>query len=47
MTFNDKQKFIIAARALDFAGGNVVHISSGISALVVALVLGKRKKIKT
>jgi len=33
--------------ALDFAGGNVVHISSGISALVVALVIGKRRKIKT
>ncbi|SFQ95122.1 ammonium transporter [Desulfoscipio geothermicus] len=29
--------------ALDFAGGTVVHISSGISALVAALVLGKRK----
>ena len=29
--------------ALDFAGGNVVHISSGVSALVVALVIGKRK----
>jgi len=28
--------------ALDFAGGTVVHISSGISALVCALVLGKR-----
>jgi Amt family ammonium transporter len=28
--------------ALDFAGGTVVHISSGISALVVALVLGRR-----
>jgi len=28
--------------ALDFAGGTVVHISSGVSALVVALVLGKR-----
>lgn len=28
--------------ALDFAGGNVVHISSGISGLVGALVLGKR-----
>ncbi len=27
---------------LDFAGGTVVHISSGISALVVALVIGKR-----
>ncbi len=28
--------------ALDFAGGTVVHFSSGISALVLALVLGKR-----
>ena len=28
--------------ALDFAGGTVVHISSGISALVCALYLGKR-----
>jgi Amt family ammonium transporter len=28
--------------ALDFAGGTVVHISSGISALVCAIVLGKR-----
>ncbi|MCY4584958.1 MAG: ammonium transporter [Bryobacterales bacterium] len=27
---------------LDFAGGTVVHISSGVSALVCALVLGKR-----
>ncbi|MCS7071391.1 MAG: ammonia channel protein, partial [Anaerolinea sp.] len=29
--------------ALDFAGGAVVHISSGISALACALVLGHRK----
>jgi ammonium transporter, Amt family len=29
--------------ALDFAGGTVVHISSGVSGLVAALVLGKRK----
>lgn len=28
--------------ALDFAGGTVVHISSGVSALVCALMLGKR-----
>jgi ammonium transporter, Amt family len=28
--------------ALDFAGGTVVHITSGVSALVCALVLGKR-----
>jgi Amt family ammonium transporter len=29
--------------ALDFAGGTVVHISSGVAALICALVLGKRK----
>jgi Amt family ammonium transporter len=29
--------------ALDFAGGTVVHISSGVSALAAALVIGKRK----
>lgn len=29
--------------ALDFAGGTVVHISSGVSALICALVMGKRK----
>ena len=28
---------------LDFAGGAVVHISSGVSALVCAIVIGKRK----
>ncbi|HWM85871.1 MAG TPA: ammonium transporter [Kofleriaceae bacterium] len=28
--------------ALDFAGGTVVHLSSGVSALVCALVIGKR-----
>ncbi|HSU65998.1 MAG TPA: ammonium transporter [Tepidisphaeraceae bacterium] len=32
-----------ALPALDFAGGTVVHISSGVSALVCALVLGKRR----
>lgn len=31
-----------AIPALDFAGGTVVHISSGISALVCALYIGKR-----
>ena len=31
--------------ALDFAWGTVVHINSGISALAVALVLGRRKNI--
>lgn len=29
--------------ALDFAGGNVVHINAGISGLVLALFLGKRR----
>jgi Amt family ammonium transporter len=29
--------------ALDFAGGTVVHLSSGVSALVVAIVLGRRQ----
>ena len=28
--------------AVDFAGGNVVHISSGVSGLVLAIMLGKR-----
>jgi Amt family ammonium transporter len=30
------------AGALDFAGGTVVHISSGVSALICALVMGRR-----
>lgn len=29
--------------ALDFAGGTVVHISSGVTALVACLIIGKRK----
>ena len=28
--------------ALDFAGGTVVHLSAGASALVAAVVVGKR-----
>ena len=32
----------LAGGALDFAGGTVVHISSGVSALICALVMGKR-----
>ncbi|HEX9061711.1 MAG TPA: ammonium transporter [Clostridia bacterium] len=32
--------------ALDFAGGTVVHISSGIAGLVAAIVIGKRKGYK-
>jgi Amt family ammonium transporter len=33
---------IFSGGALDFAGGTVVHISSGVSALICALLLGKR-----
>jgi len=33
--------------ALDFAGGDVVHISSGVSALVAALMVGARKRRNT
>ena len=33
--------------ALDFAGGTVVHISSGVSALVCALVMGRRLGFRT
>ncbi|MEX0643178.1 MAG: ammonium transporter [Pirellulales bacterium] len=32
----------IMGGALDFAGGTVVHISSGVSALICALLIGKR-----
>lgn len=34
--------WIFKLGALDFAGGTVIHITSGVSALVCALVLGKR-----
>ena len=34
--------FLFDIGSVDFAGGNVVHISSGVSALVLAMVLGKR-----
>lgn len=35
--------FLAKLGAIDFAGGNVVHISSGVTGLVLALVLGKRR----
>lgn len=38
--------WIGALGALDFAGGTVVHISSGVSALAFAIILGKRKSFK-
>jgi Amt family ammonium transporter len=34
--------WLLKRGALDFAGGTVVHMSSGVSALVVAMMLGKR-----
>ncbi len=39
---NSHAGFIFQKGALDFAGGTVVHINSGIAALVCALMLGKR-----
>jgi Amt family ammonium transporter len=36
--------FLDAIGSIDFAGGNVVHISSGISGLVLAFVVGKRRE---
>lgn len=36
--------FLDKIHSIDFAGGNVVHISSGVSGLVLALVLGKRRE---
>lgn len=35
--------FLSSWGAMDFAGGTVVHINSGVAALACALVLGKRK----
>lgn len=35
--------FLAELGSVDFAGGDVVHISSGITALVLAIILGRRK----
>ncbi len=35
--------FLAQIGSIDFAGGNVVHITSGISALLLSILLGKRK----
>jgi Amt family ammonium transporter len=34
--------WLFKAGALDFAGGTVVHVSSGVSALIVAILIGRR-----
>lgn len=39
--------FLSAIGSIDFAGGNVVHISSGVSALLLALFLGRRRGYET
>lgn len=38
--------FLQEMGAIDFAGGTVVHINAGISALVMALLIGKREDYK-
>ena len=38
--------FLAEIGSVDFAGGNVVHISSGVSGLVLAILIGKRKGIE-
>jgi Amt family ammonium transporter len=40
--YGDAAGFLFSKGALDFAGGTVVHINSGMAALVGAIVLGKR-----
>ena len=39
--------FLASIGSVDFPGGDVVHISSGVSALVLAIILGKRKGYET
>jgi ammonium transporter, Amt family len=40
--FQDPSGFLFGKGAIDFAGGTVVHINSGIAGLMGAVVLGKR-----
>ena len=42
LAFGSKHATLSLGGALDFAGGTVVHISSGVSALVCAVLIGKR-----
>ena len=37
--------YLFQIGSVDFAGGNVVHISSGVSALVISILLGKRRNL--
>src|SRR5699024_5274187 len=38
--------FLAELGAVDFAGGNVVHISSGVSGLSLAILLGRRSGLE-
>lgn len=42
----DKHGWLATSGVLDFAGGTVVHITSGVAGLVAAIILGKRNVIK-
>jgi len=41
-----KDGWLMSLGALDFAGGTVIHINAGISALIFVLLLGKRQGIE-
>lgn len=41
--YGAKAGLLATIGSVDFAGGNVVHISSGITALTLAILLGRRK----
>ncbi len=44
---SDEGPFAEIAAPVDFAGGTVVHINAGVAALVLALVVGKRRGFDT
>lgn len=43
MVWGGEGSFIGDIIALDFAGGDVVHISSGLTGLILCLMLGRRR----
>ena len=43
MVWGGNGAFLFDAGALDFAGGTVVHMNGGLSGLILAILLGKRK----